>query len=369
MSQFGKNYRITSFGESHAPGTGVIIENMIPNFELNLDKVQKQLTRRRPGQSHLTTPRDEKDKLELLAGMERGKTLGTPLAFLVRNRNTKPEDYQFDEKEYLPRPSHSDFTYFWKYGIHASSGGGRSSARETIARVIGGAVAEQVLDKYNIKVIAWVSSVGDISLDQVPDNISRELVDRYVTRCPDQEISDKMENLIVGLKEEGDSVGGTVSCIISNLPRGLGEPVFDKTEALIAQAMLSIPATKAFEFGSGFKGCTMLGSQHNDPWIKDEEKITTKTNNNGGLIGGITNGENLYFKVGFKPPATIKKKQNTVTLDGREKVLAAKGRHDPCVVPRAVPIVESMASMVILDLMYQQGSRYHLSNSNPFILF
>ena len=351
MSSFGKIYKVTTFGESHCNSVGCIVENFPSNFELNLDKIQLMLNRRRPGQSDITTPRNEKDKLILLSGMERNKTLGTPLAFQVKNKDTRPEDYKFDEKSYIPRPSHADFTYIWKYGIHSASGGGRSSARETIGRVIAGACAIQILESKGISIVAFVSQVGKIKLNNIKKNLTTDYVDKFKTRCPDESIDREIYDKILKLKKEGDSIGGKITCIIKNCPKGLGEPVFDKLEALLAHAMLSIPATKGFEIGSGFKCIELTGSEHNDRFIKKENKIITKSNNNGGIIGGISNGNNIEFSVAFKPPATILKKQSTVDLNGNEVILKAKGRHDPCVVPRAVPIVESMAAIVLLDLL------------------
>lgn len=362
MSIFGNFFKFSTFGESHCHSVGVTINTPPPNFELDLDKVQQQLSRRRPGQSSITTPRDEADKLIVLSGMENGKTLGTPLTIIVNNKNIKPGDYVFSKDTYIPRPSHSDFTYIWKYDIHASSGGGRSSARETIGRVIAGAVAEQILEKHGVKITAFVSQVGNLKLDIIPENLDKNLVDETITRCPNKHLSQEMEEMILDLKEKGDSVGGKVTCIIENCPIGLGEPVFDKTEALLAQAMMSIPATKGFEIGSGFSCIEQNGSQHNDAWIKEDEKIKTKTNNNGGIIGGITNGENINISVAFKPPATILMDQETINLNGDNVTLKAKGRHDPCVVPRAVPIVEAMAAVVILDLLLAQIARKNRFN-------
>jgi len=360
MSTIGNYYKVTTFGESHCMSVGVTINTPPPNFKLDLDKIQLQLNRRRPGQSAITTPRNEADKIIVLSGMENGYTLGSPLTIIVNNKDTNPEDYVFSKEEYIPRPSHSDFTYLWKYGIHASSGGGRSSARETIGRVIAGAIADQILEQYNVNICAFVSQVGTIKLENIPENINRDMVDKTITRCPNESISKSMEELILKLKLEGDSIGGKVSCIIKNCPRGLGEPVFDKTEALLAQAMMSIPATKGFEIGSGFSCIEQQGSIHNDKWTNTNGNIGTETNNNGGIIGGITNGENIHFSVAFKPPATILMNQDTINLKGEDVVLTAKGRHDPCVVPRAVPIVEAMASIVILDLLLAQIARKNI---------
>lgn len=363
MSTFGNYFKVNTFGESHCTSVGVTIDSPPPNLKLDIDLIQKQLNRRRPGQSIITTPRDEKDKIIILSGMENGYTLGTPLAIIVNNNNTKPDDYIFTKDTYIPRPSHSDFTYLWKYGIHASSGGGRSSARETIGRVIAGAVAEQILSKYNISIVAYVSQIGHI-VCPYSNNYTRDDVDMNITRCPNHEISEIMQSKILELKEKGDSIGGKITCIVKNCPKGLGEPVFNKIEAMLANAMLSIPATKGFEIGSGFDCVTMQGSDHNDMWISNNNMIGTKTNNNGGMIGGITNGENIEFSVAFKPPATILIDQQTINLKGETTTLTAKGRHDPCVVPRAIPIVEAMTNLVIIDLLYAQTARKHILNNN-----
>ena len=354
MSIFGNFFKISTFGESHSNSVGVIIEKPQPNIIINIDKIQKQLNRRRPGKSHITTPRNELDIIEIISGCENNITLGSPLTIIVKNKNIKKEDYIFSEETYIPRPSHADFTYIWKYGIHASSGGGRSSARETIGRVIAGTYAEQILDTLNIKIIAFVSQVGDKILKDIPSNLSRDLIDKYITRCPDNIISQEIEELITKIKNNGDSVGGKITCIVKNCPKGLGEPCFDKTEALLAHAMLSIPATKGFEIGSGFNCINQTGTQHNDLWINNNNNIETLTNNNGGIIGGITNGQDIIFSVAFKPPATVLAEQPTVDINGNNTILKANGRHDPCVVPRAVPIVESMTAIVLLELYYNQ---------------
>lgn len=362
MSTFGKIYKITTYGESHCKSVGVIIEGCPSQINLQESDIQKQLTRRRPGQSNISTPRDEKDKIIIQSGTEFGKTLGTPICALVNNQDFRPQDYGFlDSKDYVPRPSHADLTYHLKYGIHASSGGGRSSARETIGRVIGGTVAEKYMkEKYGLEIVAWTSSVGKIKCDLTDleiESLTREQVDQSIVRCPNLEIAKKMENHILELKEKGDSIGGTVTCVCRNVPTGLGEPCFDKLEALLAHAMLSIPATKGFEIGSGFEGTEMNGSEHNDLFIKKGDKIGTVTNYSGGIQGGISNGENIIFKVAFKPPSTISIKQDTVNLLGEETTLEAKGRHDPCVVNRAIPIVESMAALVLMDSILMQSFR------------
>ena len=365
MSTFGRLYKVTTFGESHCKAVGVIVDGCPPNLELNGKDIQKQLTRRRPGQSKISTPRNETDEVFILSGIERGITLGTPIGAMVKNRDMRPEDYKFDRKNYLVRPSHADLTYHLKYGIHASSGGGRSSARETISRVIAGTIAEKwMFREHNIEVIAWVSSVGNIDFNifdskygNLSKTLSRDDVDSTIVRCPDVDIANNMIKYIERLQDIGDSTGGIVSCICRNIPIGLGEPCFDKLEAKLAHAMLSIPATKGFEIGSGFSGTKMRGSEHNDVFIKKKDKIGTVTNNSGGIQGGISNGEDIYFRVAFKPTSTIKKSQQTVDLDGNSRILKAKGRHDPCIVNRAVPIVEAMASMVLMDNILIQKMR------------
>ncbi|KZS90274.1 chorismate synthase [Sistotremastrum niveocremeum HHB9708] len=383
MSTFGTLFRVTTYGESHCASVGAIVDGVPPGLELSAQDIQVQLSRRRPGQSNLTTPRDEKDLVHIQSGIERGVTLGTPIALLVKNEDQRPKDYS--ETDLYPRPSHADYTYLLKYGVKASSGGGRSSARETIGRVAAGAIAEKYLKQvHGIEVVAFVSSVGKINLpsynqrplgddDENDDDkseilspefikllktVTREEVDKYTTRCPHSETSDKMTKRIIRAKEAQDSIGGTVTCVIRNVPVGLGEPCFDKFEATLAHAMLSIPATKAFEVGSGFRGTEIPGSRHNDMFIsKPDGSLGTATNWSGGIQGGITNGEDIYFRVGFKSPATISQAQATAQYDGSAGSLAAKGRHDPCVVPRAVPIVEAMASIVLMDQLLIQNSR------------
>lgn len=361
-------------------------------MELTEEDIQPQMTRRRPGQSALTTPRDEKDRVEIQSGTEFGITLGTPIAMIVRNQDQRPKDYGNSTMDLYPRPSHADWTYLEKYGVKASSGGGRSSARETIGRVAASAIAEKYLSlAHGIEIVAFVSSVGNVHLFpptvahptastnpaflSLIDNISRKGVDEFVpVRCPDATASARMAEEIAAFRDRDDSIGGTVTCVIRNVPSGLGEPCFDKMEAMLAHAMLSIPASKGFEIGSGFGGCEVPGSIHNDPFVVASEqpvvdtgaakngiprpKLTTKTNNSGGIQGGITNGAPIYFRVAFKPPATIGQAQQTSTYDGDEDgVLEAKGRHDPCVVPRAVPIVEAMAALVVIDALMAQQAR------------
>ena len=383
MSTFGEYFRVTTYGESHCRSVGCIVDNCPPGMPLTEADIQPQMTRRRPGQSALTTPRNEKDKVEIQSGTEFGVTLGTPIAMVVRNEDQRPKDYGGSTMDLYPRPSHADFTYLEKYGVKASSGGGRSSARETIGRVAAGAIAEKYLRlAHNVEIVSWVSSVGsEHHFPPTPEHptpstnpdflklistITREEVDSYApVRCPDTGTSARMTKVIEKYRDAHDSIGGTVTCVIRNCPIGLGEPVFDKLEASLAHAMLSIPATKGFEIGSGFGGCEVPGSVHNDPFVMQNGKLTTKTNNSGGIQGGITNGAPIYFRVAFKPPATIGQAQSTATYDMKEGVLEAKGRHDPCVVPRAVPIVEAMASLVLMDAMMAQGARENARSLLP----
>lgn len=356
-STFGTLFRVTTFGESHCKGVGAVVDGCPPGLGLSESDIQAQLDRRRPGQSRITTDRNEADQVAILSGVENGKTLGTPIGLFVANQDFIPKDY--DTMASVPRPSHAEYTYQMKYGIRASSGGGRSSARETIGRVAAGAIAEKVLyERYQTRIVAWVQSVGSIDAKPVPmDDIQRETVDGNAVRCPDTDAAEEMTELISALKDEGDSVGGTVCCVCRNVPIGLGEPIFDKLEAKLAHAMLSMPATKGFEIGSGFAGTRMRGSEHNDRFVREGDRLRTLTNNAGGTLGGISSGEAIYFKVAFKPPATIGLPQETTDFSGNPVVLEAKGRHDPCVVPRAVPIVEAMAALVLLDLALRQDFR------------
>jgi len=356
-SSFGTLFKISTFGESHCAGVGVVVDGVPPRMELSEADIQVQLDRRRPGGNTLGTERNEADQVQILSGVENGLTLGSPIGMLVKNKDQRPGDY--GSMSQIPRPSHADYTYRAKYGIHASSGGGRSSARETIGRVAAGAIAEKfLLEQYGIEVVAWVSSVGAHDATGVDmERVTREQVDRSDIRCPDAAIAAKMTDEIVAARSAKDSVGGVVSCVCRNLPAGLGEPAFDRLEALLAHAMLSLPATKGFEIGSGFAGARMRGSAHNDPYVQKGDRLGTVTNRSGGVQGGISNGEPVYFRIAFKPPATIGQEQQTVDYDGNETVLAAKGRHDPCVVPRAVPIVESMAALVLADLLLIQKMR------------
>lgn len=356
-SSFGTLFRVTTFGESHGQGVGAVIDGCPPKMPLDQTDIQLQLDRRRPGQSKLTTSRKEVDRVSILSGVQNGKTLGTPIALMVKNTDQRPEDYR--QMRSVPRPSHADYTYQKKYGIRALSGGGRASARETVGRVAAGAIAEKYLsERYGIEIIAWVSAVHTIDAPS-PDfvSVSRREVDRSAVRCPDIRTAEKMQAAIIEAQKAGDSLGGIITCVCRHAPAGLGEPVFNKIEALLAQAMLSIPATKGFEIGSGFAGSRMRGSAHNDVFIKKGSHLGTKTNYSGGVQGGISNGEPIIFRVAFKPPATISLPQKTVDFEGNDIVLEAKGRHDPCVIPRAVPIVESMAALVVADLTLQQKMR------------
>ncbi|OIO59610.1 MAG: chorismate synthase [Verrucomicrobia bacterium CG_4_10_14_3_um_filter_43_23] len=355
---FGEIFRITTFGESHGGGVGVVIDGCPPNLPLEALEIQKELDRRRPGQSAITTPRNEADEVVILSGLYQGKTLGSPIAMLVYNKDARPEAYNEMRDKF--RPSHADFTYQTKYGHRNPEGGGRSSARETIGRVAAGAIAKKILSvSHGIEIRAYVDRVYDIQalpLDHFP---TIDDVEKNIIRCPDDAAAAKMIHLIEKMREEGDSVGGGVLCRVKSLPVGLGEPVFDRLEADLAKAMLSLPATKAFEIGSGFAGTHMKGSEHNDAFEMKEGKVSTKTNYSGGIQGGISNGEELYFRVGFKPTATILKKQQTVDLHHKETELIGRGRHDPCVLPRAVPIVEAMAALVLLDHVMRDSAQCH----------
>jgi chorismate synthase len=353
-STIGTLFKVTTFGESHGKSVGAVVDGCPPGLSLSEQDIQPQLDRRRPGQSRLTTDRDETDRVTILSGVESGRALGTPIALSVANRDQKPGDYA--SMQTIPRPSHADYTYQMKYGIRASSGGGRSSARETIGRVAAGAIAEKILyEEHGVEIVAWVNAVGTIEAAGIDDSrITRPTVDETFVRCPAESEAGQMGAAIQAAKEAKDSLGGVITCVCRNVPAGLGEPVFGKMEALLARAMLSIPATKGFEIGSGFAGTRLTGSQHNDPFIRKGGRLGTSTNNSGGVQGGISNGEPILFRVAFKPPATIGQAQTTVDFDGHDAILEAKGRHDPCVVPRAVPIVESMAALVIVDLALRQ---------------
>lgn len=353
-STFGSIFRCTTFGESHGDGVGVIVDGCPSLLPLSAAEIQAQLDRRRPGQSAVATPRSEADQVRILSGVEGGLTLGSPIALLVENSTQRPGDYK--EMSQIPRPSHADYTYQMKYGLRSASGGGRASARETIGRVAAGAIAELFLQRsHGIEIVAWVSSVGPIDAPAIdPFTIQRELIDRTIVRCPDGKAALAMEKEILDARAEHDSVGGIITCVCRNVPAGLGEPVFGKLNALLAQAMLSLPAAKGFEIGSGFAGSRMRGSLHNDPFVIKGDRLGTSSNHSGGVQGGISNGEPIIFRVAFKPVPTIGREQATVDFNGAPALLAAKGRHDPCVVPRAVPIVEAMAALVLADLTLLQ---------------
>lgn len=347
----GKFFRLMSFGESHGVAVGGVIEGCPAGVELSADYIQCELNRRRPGQSEVSTPRQEEDEVEILSGIFEGKSTGMPIGFMVRNRNQNSKDYQHLKDLY--RPSHADYTWEKKYGIRDYRGGGRSSAREHIARVVAGAVAKQVLSQYGIRIQAYTSQVGPIVMPWSYQEVNLDKTEETIVRCPDAETAEKMIALIREVRDQGDSVGGVVSCVIQGMPAGLGEPVFDRFQARLAQAMMSINATKGFEYGMGFQAATMRGSEHNDPFVMKEGHIRTETNLSGGVQGGITNGEDVYFRVAFKPVATIMKKQDTVNREGEEIELEAHGRHDPCVIPRAVPVVEAMAAIVVMDMLLE----------------
>jgi chorismate synthase len=341
-NSFGNIFKLTTFGESHGEALGGIIEGCPPNLTLDFEAIQKEMQRRKPGQSAIVTQRKEEDEVQFLSGIFEGKTTGTPIGFVIPNTNQKSDDYSHIKDTY--RPSHADYVYEKKYGIRDYRGGGRSSARETTSRVVAGAIAKQVIS--NIKITAFVSSVGEIFIDKPYQDLDFSLIESNVVRCPDLATATKMEEHIKEIKKQGDSVGGTITCVIQNVPIGLGEPVFDKLHAELGKAMLSINAVHGFEYGSGFCGAKMKGSDHNDSYNEDG---TTKTNLSGGIQGGISNGMDIYFRVAFKPVATLLQKQEVLTNQNEIIEQQGKGRHDPCVVPRAVPIVEAMAALVIAD--------------------
>ena len=356
-NSFGEIFRISTFGESHGSAIGVVIDGCPAGLDVDLDFLQSELDRRKPGQSAITTQRKESDQFKVLSGIYEGKTIGSPIAIMIPNEDSKPEDYEHLKTAF--RPSHADYTYQEKYGIRDHRGGGRSSARETAARVVAGAIAKLLLNKYEITVQAYVSAVGTLSLDKPYHELDLSKGESNIVRCPDAETADKMIALIQDVKAKGDTLGGTVSCVIKNCPAGLGEPVFDKLHADLGKAMLSINAVKGFEYGSGFAGTRLHGTEHNDAFSHDKDgKVITDTNHSGGIQGGISNGMDIYFNVGFKPVATILQDQQSVDDHGNDITLRNKGRHDPCVVPRAVPIVEAMAALVLADhLLRRRTSR------------
>jgi chorismate synthase len=346
-SIYGKIFRISTFGESHGRAVGVTIDGCPAGLEIDEEFIQSELDRRKPGQSKITTQRKEEDKVEIVSGIFEGKATGTPITLLVWNGDARSKDYSHIADKY--RPSHADYTYQEKYGLRDYRGGGRSSARETLARVAAGAIAKSFLKLKGVSVQAYVSQVGKMKLDEDYTKLDLTKTEDNILRCPDQVMADKMIAFIDEVRKNRDTVGGVVTCVIKGVPPGLGEPVFDKLHAELAKAMMSINAVKGFEYGSGFKGVEMLGSQHNDEFYFDDNKVKTKTNLSGGIQGGISNGEDIYFKVAFKPVATLMIDQESINEKGESVVVSGKGRHDPCVVPRAVPIVEGMAALVIAD--------------------
>jgi chorismate synthase len=356
---FGQLFRVTTFGESHGGGIGVVIDGCPPRIEISEADIQCELDRRRPGQSKITTQRKEDDRCEILSGVFEGKTLGTPIAVLVRNQDARPEAYT--EMKETFRPSHADFTYEAKYGIRNWQGGGRASARETIGRVAASAIARKVLRTFyaSIDIVGYVTQVHEVVAKIDRSKVKAEDVYANIVHCPDAAAAKIMMDLIERVREEGDSLGGVIECIVRGAPPGLGEPVFDKLEADLAKAMLSLPATKGFEIGSGFSATRMRGSEHNDPFEMQGERVRTSSNNSGGVQGGISNGEEIYFRVAFKPTATIAREQQTVTAGGELTRLAARGRHDPCVLPRAVPMVEAMTALVLCDHALRQRAISH----------
>ncbi len=354
-NSFGKFFRITTFGESHGKAVGVLIDGVKPNLPFSLDGIQKELNRRRPGQSGVTTPRNESDQVQVLSGVFEGKTLGSPICLLIWNKDQNSKAYESIKD--LFRPGHAAFTYLSKYGIQDYRGGGRSSARETAGRVAAGALAKQLLAKRGIQIIAYTKQVGNI----VAKNVDVSFIEKNPVRCADEIAAKKMERAILKVKKEGDSLGGVVEAVVKNCPAGLGEPVFDKLEADLAKALLSIPAIKGFEIGSGFASAKMKASEHNDEFYKDKKtgKVRTKTNYAGGILGGISNGEDIVVRVAIKPPSSILKPQETVDTKGNKRTIKVEGRHDPCLCPRAVPVIESMIALVIADHLLRQSLTKH----------
>ena len=354
---FGKLFKVTTFGESHGMGIGAVVDGCPANFKLDHQFIQYQLNRRRPGQSKLVTQRKEADEFDLISGIFEGKTTGMPLTFFIRNTNAKSKDYSHIKNQF--RPSHADYTYYKKYTHRDYRGGGRSSARETAARVVAGAVAQQYLASKGIKITAFVSQVGTLKLEKSYRALDFEQIESTPVRCPDLALAERMARLIRAVRKDGDTIGGLVTCIIEGCPVGLGEPVFDRLHADLGKAMLSINACKGFEYGSGFDGVAMRGSQHNDAFVQKGDKVYTSTNYSGGIQGGISNGMDIYFRVAFKPVATIMQDQTSIDKFGNAVILSGKGRHDPCVVPRAVPIVECMAALVLMDAYLIQQAQSH----------
>jgi len=355
-SSFGVLFRVTTFGESHGPAIGVVVDGCPPRLPLDLAQIQAELDRRRPGQSRLVSQRKESDQVEILSGVLDGVTLGTPIAMMIRNQDARSKDYEEISRAY--RPSHADYTYDAKYGIRAIAGGGRASARETAGRVAAGAIAQQLLARHGVSIVAWVDEVQGIAASVDDASVTRAAVDTTDVRCPDAVAAAKMTERIERARKDGDSVGGVIRAVARGVPAGWGEPVFDKLEADLAKAMLSIPAVKGVENGSGFAGTLLTGSEHNDVFYRrDDGAIGTRTNRSGGVQGGISNGEPITLRIAFKPTATIMRPQDTVDPDGNPTVLSPKGRHDPCVLPRAVPIVEAMFALVLADHALRQAAR------------
>jgi chorismate synthase len=344
---FGHRFRISTFGESHGKAIGVIIDGCPAGLDVDEGFIQVEMDRRKPGQSKITTQRKEADQVEILSGVFEGKTTGAPISMMILNQDQKSKDYSHIADQF--RPSHADYTYSEKYGIRDYRGGGRSSARETAARVAAGAIAKLLLNSLNIQTVAYVSQVGHIVLDKKYHELDLSLSESNIVRCPDPDVAEKMIRFIDETRLKRDTVGGVVTCVIKGVPAGLGEPVFDKLHADLGKAMLSINAVKGFEYGSGFEGVQLYGSQHNDIFEKSGDKVITRTNHSGGIQGGISNGQDIYFRVAFKPVATIMQDQESINVKGEKVTVSGKGRHDPCVVPRAVPIVEAMAALVIAD--------------------
>jgi chorismate synthase len=353
-NSFGEIFRITTCGESHGGAVAVIIDGCPPHIEITETIIQQELDRRKPGQSSITTPRQETDIIHILSGVFEGKTTGTPILLLAYNKDAKSEDY--NELKKVFRPSHADYTYLEKYGIRDYRGSGRASARETLARVAAGSIARKFLhEKLNIEILSYVEQVGNIRADIDATKVTLAAVEANIIRCPDAKAASQMIELVENVRDSGDSIGGVIKCIIKNVPGGLGEPVFDKLHADLGKAMLSINAVKGFEIGSGFAGVGMLGSEHNDSiFLNADNKIATKTNHAGGIVGGISNGEDIYFRLAFKSVSTINKEQTTLNLQHEKVQLKAEGRHDPCVLPRAVPVVDAMAALVIMDHYLRQ---------------
>lgn len=354
---FGSLFKITTFGESHGGGVGVIIDGCPPGIAITTEMVQHELDRRRPGQSEIVTPRNEADSCEILSGLHEGYTLGTPISIHVRNKDQRPGAY--DEMAVKYRPSHADYTYDAKYGRRNPNGGGRSSARETIGRVAAAAVAKEVLKELapNLKTLAWVATVKNLEAKVDAETVTSEMIESNIVRTGDPAAAEQMIELIKATRKDGNSIGGTIQAVVRNCPVGLGSPVFDRLEADLAKAMLSLPATKGFEVGSGFSGTLLTGKEHNDPFYMDGDRVRTRTNNSGGVQGGISNGENILFRVAFKPVATVMSSQETVSSSKEETELKGKGRHDPCVLPRAVPMVEAMTNLVLLDHLLRQRAQ------------